>query len=162
MIRSYEFSFTSHLAAPAAVLWVHATSMDGVNRELWPLVQMTYPANVTALEAATIPLGQRLFRSWILLFGILPIDYDDLTFVEIDIGSRFLERSPMLTQREWQHQRTIEPLDEGCTVTDSIRFTPRLPGIGAFLLPIFRLAFRLRHRNLRRLFGQARANTAGR
>jgi len=38
----------------------------------------------------------------------VPIDYDDLTFIELEPVRRFLERSPMLSQREWQHERVIE------------------------------------------------------
>ena len=98
--RHFAFEVRSRLAAPADRVWAHATSMRGVNSELFPLVRMTHP------------LG----------------------------SGRFLERSPMLSQREWEHERKVEPR----------------PGIAA-LAPLFRavflLAFRLRHRNLRRRFG---------
>ena len=51
----------------------------------------------------------------------MPIDYDDLTFIELEPVRRFLERSPMLSQREWQHvlndQEThtilVHPTDSG-------------------------------------------------
>ena len=51
-------------------------------------------------------LGERLFRSWILLFGVLPIDYDDITLVSIEPGRGFHERSSMLSMRVWEHERT--------------------------------------------------------
>ena len=36
-------------------------------------------------------------RSWILLFGVMPVDYDDLGLERIEPGRGFLERSTMLT-----------------------------------------------------------------
>lgn len=30
--------------------------------------------------------GQRLFRSWLLLFGVIPIDYDDICIAQIGPG----------------------------------------------------------------------------
>ena len=149
------FELTSRLAAPPDVVWAHATSFAGVNRELFPLARMTHPRGAT-LDPAGIVLGQRLLRSWILAAGILPIDYDDLTFVELEPGRRFLERSPMLSQREWTHERIVEPDGRGARVTDRVRFVPRVAALGPLHEPVFRLAFRLRHRNLRRRFGEGR------
>jgi len=41
--RIYSFEITSELPASPEAAWRHATNMRGVNRELWPLVRMTYP-----------------------------------------------------------------------------------------------------------------------
>ena len=151
--RRYQFQFTTRLAAPAAEVWAHATSMRGVNRELFPLARMTHPRELSVLEPGLVPLGRRAFRSWIFAFGLVPIDYDDLTFVELEWGRRFLERSPMLTQREWQHERVVEPVSGGSAITDRISFAPRVPWLGPLLHPVYWLTFALRHRNLRRIFG---------
>jgi hypothetical protein len=153
MARSYEFSFSSTLAVSAQQAWEHASSLAGVNRELAPLARMTYPAAAAVLTPATVPLKQRLFRSWILLFGVLPVDYDDLTLMELEPGRRFLEHSTMLSQRDWVHERIIEAADQGCRVSDRLRFVPRVALLGPLYLAMFRLTFRLRHRNLVRLFG---------
>ena len=157
--RSHGFEFSSRLAAPAAEVWAHATSMRGVNRELFPLARMTHPRELSVLEPELVSIGRRAFRSWIFAFGLLPIDYDDLTFVELEWGRRFLERSPMLTQREWQHERVIEPAAGGSLVTDRVRFVPRAPALGPVFLLVFRLTFRLRHWQLRRIFGKRIAMT---
>ena len=151
--RSHRFEFSSRLAAPAAEVWAHATSMRGVNRELFPLARMTHPREFSVLDPQRVPIGRRTFRSWILAAGVLPIDYDDLTFVALEPGRRFLERSPMLTQREWQHERVVEPAAGGSTITDRVSFAPRVPWLGPLFLAVFRTAFALRHRNLRRIFG---------
>lgn len=155
------FAHASRLAADPARVWAHATSMAGVNRELFPLARMTYPAAFAHLDPDRVPLGRRAFRSWILAFGILPIDYDDLTFVTLEPGRRFLERSPMLTQREWRHERVLESCPGGTLLTDRVAFAPRVPALGRLQLRLFGLAFALRHRNLRRLFGTAAPGHGG-
>ena len=66
------------------------------------------------------PTGVRLFRSWVLLFGILPVDYDDLTLVRVEPGRGFLESSRLLTSRRWDHERTLEAASPGSVLTDRI------------------------------------------
>ena len=153
----WSFSFETRLGADAAAVWAHAVSIEGVNRELAPLARMTAPPGLRRLDGSDLVLGQRLLRSWILAFGVLPIDYDDLTLVELEPGRRFLERSPMLSQRLWQHERTVDPIPGGCVVRDTVHFEPRLRWLGYLQLPVFRLVFANRHRRLARIFGAARS-----
>jgi ligand-binding SRPBCC domain-containing protein len=143
----------SSLSAPVEVVWEHVSTFDGVNDELRPLMRMTVPAHVRGLEPDDVVLGERLFRSWVLLFGVLPIDYDDLTLVAIEPGRGFQERSTMLSMRVWEHDRTLEPNGSGCVVRDRLGFEPRVPGMGPLLERIIRGTFRHRHRRLRRRFG---------
>ncbi|MFY0570462.1 SRPBCC family protein [Archangium lansingense] len=157
--REYGFSFSSELRAPPEEVWSHATDMQGVNREFFPLVRMTWPGPDSRLHAPPV-LGQRMFRSWILLFGLLPIDYDDLSLAEFEPGRRFLECSVMFSQKQWVHERIVTPTTTGCRLTDSVRFTPRLHALGALQLAVFRLSFRWRHRNLRRLFSRGQRKAA--
>lgn len=117
---------------------------------------MTFPAHVTDLSAAWEP-GRRLFRSWLLLGGVVPIEYDDLTFVAVEPGRRFVERSSLLTQRVWEHERRIEPTPAGCRLTDRVRFAPRVAWLAPVFASVFHAVFRLRHHNLRRAFGTAAA-----
>ena len=67
------------------------------------------PADAEDLTDGWRP-GQRLFRSWLLVGGLLPVDYDDVSFAEVEPGRRFLERSSLLSQSVWEHERTIEPV----------------------------------------------------
>lgn len=147
---------SSVLRAPPEVVWRHAVSPWGVNRELGPLFHMTFPRDVQDLTASWRP-GETLFRSWLLLGRVLPVEFDDLAFAEVDVGRRFLERSTLLSQRVWEHERTISPADGGCVLGDRVRFEPRWPALGPLSRRIFALVFRLRHRNLRRLFGASEA-----
>ena len=148
-----RFEIHSRLAADAATVWAHASSLEGVNRELMPLCRMTFPAHARTLSEATVPLGRRLFRSWVLLGGVLPVDYDDLVLVELEPGRRFLERSTLATQRLWEHERTLTPIEGGLEVTDRLRFEPRMDWMLAASRAVVRMLFTHRHRRLRAIFG---------
>lgn len=150
----FTFSFETRLQAHPSDVWAHASTFDGVNRELFPLARMTAPPSVHTLDNEDIVPGRKLLRSWILAFGVIPVDYDDLVLVEIESGRRFLERSSMLTQRLWEHERVIEPVAGGCIVRDRVRFEPRIRALGHLQKPIFRLVFANRHRQLARIFGR--------
>jgi hypothetical protein len=151
--RRAEFRISTRLPAGAEAVWARAMSAEGINDELGPLLKMTVPRGLGELDLTTVEPG-RLGRSWILLFGLLPVDYDDLGLERIEPGRGFLERSTMLSQRLWEHERTIEPRkDGGCTVTDRIAWEPRPPLPGRWLRPLFGAVFRHRHRRLRRHFG---------
>lgn len=151
-----ELSISSILAADPARLWRHAVSPSGIDRELRPLLRMTFPAGGDDVTRGWAP-GRCLGRSWMLLGGVLPVEYDDLVFVEVEPGRRFLERSSLLSQRVWEHERVLEPVAGGCWIRDRIRFEPRLGGLAPLHALVFRWVFRMRHRNLRRLFGPALA-----
>jgi ligand-binding SRPBCC domain-containing protein len=144
---------SSHLDAPAEAVWARASTFAGVNEEFGGLLRMTAPREVRERSLGAVRVGERVCRSWILLLGVVPIDYDDLTLVELDPPHGFLERSPMLSNRLWEHRRAIEPDAEGCVVTDTIRYEPRLPVPHAVLGRVYGAVFAWRHRNLRRRFG---------
>lgn len=149
--------FESTLAASAPEVWAEVSTMRGVNAELLPFVRMTYPAGSGGLESAPIRPGEILFRSWLLLFGLLPIDRHALSIERLYPGEGFDERSSSWSQREWIHRRRVRPVGQGCCVTDELAFEPRL-GLAA---PASRFVvgalFRHRHRRLRARFGTADA-----
>ena len=99
----------SLLAASPETVWERASTFEGVNDELRPLLRMTAPARVRALDPSEVVLGERIFRSWVLLFGVLPIDFDDLTLIALEPGRGFHERSRMLSMKVWEHERSLEP-----------------------------------------------------
>ena len=145
--------FSSELAASPEIVWQHATTMKGVNEELRPLLRMTVPAGLSGVRLDALPAGAHAGRSWLLLFGWLPLDYDDLTFVEHGPGRRFLERSTMLTQSCWEHERLVEPIEGGCRLVDRLQWRGRVVGLGALYRLAVPLLFAHRHRWLRRRFG---------
>jgi hypothetical protein len=128
--------------------------MAGVNDELWPVVRMTHPRGLERLDDQPVPLGTRLFRSWLLLFGVVPIDWDDLCFERLEPGRGFRERSVLLSQRVWIHERTLDAVPGGTQVTDRLTFEPRVSVLGGVYRGVFAAVFRHRHRRLRRAFAR--------
>jgi hypothetical protein len=161
--RLRRFEVASELAAGADEVWAHATSPAGVNYEMSPWLHMTFPHGMGNVTEGWVP-GRTLFRSWLFVVGVLPLDYDDVAFVAVEPGRRFQERSMLLSQRVWEHERVIEPLAadspwapaRGCRVTDRLGFEPRIAALGAIYEGIFRQVFAHRHRRLRKRFGQLR------
>jgi ligand-binding SRPBCC domain-containing protein len=151
----FSFTMSSHLAGSAERVWTHASDFQELNREFWPLLRMTYPAGKARMTPESFPLGTVAFRSWMLLFGVLPVEYDDITLVELVPGQHFSEVSRMLAIREWRHRRGVTTEGAGCLLQDDIAFTPRWRLMGPFQVWLFRLVFKKRHRALRRLFGDA-------
>ena len=66
-----RFEVTSVVAAPPEEVWRRISTMAGVNAELGPIFRMTHPADVDSLSPDDVVPGERLFRSWVLLFGIV-------------------------------------------------------------------------------------------
>jgi hypothetical protein len=154
-MRRAEIQVSSRLSAVAPEVWSRVMSAEGINDELGPWMRMTVPRGLDSLDLETVEPGH-LGRSWILLFGLIPFDYDDIGLAEIEQGRRFLERSTMLSQRLWEHERVVEPAGDGaCTITDRLAWELRMPLPGGLMRPLVRAIFRHRHRQLRRHFGPA-------
>jgi hypothetical protein len=150
MQRRAEIAVSSELAADAAALWERIIDPAGINDELRPLMRMTVPAGARDFGLDD-PEPGHIGRSWLLLFGFLPFDYDDLTIVRLEHGRGFLERSSMLSMRLWEHERTLTPLGKGrCRITDRVAWQPRPPLPGVWLRPLVHAIFNHRHRRLRR------------
>lgn len=146
------------MAAPADAVWARISTPQGINYELAPWLRMTMPRPLEGRTLDDVELGRPLGRSWLLLFGFLPFDYDDLMIGERDRGRRFLETSSTLTMARWNHERVLIPRDRGCEVTDKLCFQPR----GLFarsrtvrraMRSIVTAIFRHRHRRLTDYFG---------
>jgi ligand-binding SRPBCC domain-containing protein len=148
-----EIEISSRLDADADAVWDRVTTPQGINDEMRPIMRMTVPPGVERLDPESVELGRPIGRSWVLLFGLVPFDYDDITVIGLDPGRRFLERSSMLSQRVWEHERTLEREGAGCLITDRVRWEPRLGLPGGPLRPLIGFFFHHRHRRLRLRFG---------
>ena len=84
VVRTFRIS--SDLATAPEAVWRHVTDLDGVNGELAPLLRMTVPPGLEHARLDQLPIGRRAGRSWLLLFGFLPVDFDDLTIAEFGPG----------------------------------------------------------------------------
>jgi ligand-binding SRPBCC domain-containing protein len=152
--KSVQLSFHSRLQAPAEDVWKHSTNFDLLNREFAPWLKMTSP-NSSLLE---VPQGSQLpvqlFRSYILLFGILPVEYDDIGLEAWQEGRWFQEDSTMLSMKVWRHRREILPQGEGsCRIQDDLEFVPRIGVLGPAARLAAGLVFSHRHNRLRTIFG---------
>jgi len=146
-----ELTFRSALSAPRDRVWAWVTSVEGISRELSPIVRMTTPRGVKRIGDVPIEPGKPLFRSWILLFGIIPIDRSDLTLLRLEDGRGFVEQSPMLSMSLWRHARTLEADGERTLLTDELTFRPRLAT--ALTRWFIEKVFHHRHAVLKRHFG---------
>jgi hypothetical protein len=139
---------------PAAQVWARAVTEEGINAELAPILRMTMPPGLRGRTVDDVEVGVPLGRSWILLGGLLPVDYDDLCLAELEPGRRFLERSSTLAFRVWQHERVVEPEGAGsCRVTDALGIELRpaiawIPGAELLAATIVGALFHHRHRRL--------------
>jgi hypothetical protein len=139
-------------------VWAAVTDLAQINDELMPLMRMTAPRGWKSRSLEQLQPGQRLFRSWLLLLGVVPVDYDDLMIAEIEPGRRFQERSRMMSASVWEHERVVVPTGpESCRVTDRVGFVPRTALHGTVLRRVVPVLFAHRHRRLRRRYGAGRA-----
>ena len=159
MGRPVEFERSATLAAPATVVWQHATTMRGVNEELQPWVRMTFPAQFASLDDADETLlGQVVFHSWLLAGGWVPFDRHSLRLVEIDdrgdAGGAFVEESTSWLQSRWRHERDVVALGGGRSLlTDRLVVVPRVPLARPVVARIVPWLFTRRHRRLAARFG---------
>lgn len=154
------FTIRSELGVTPESFW-QGMSMAAVNAELHPLVHMTTPAVWRECAVSQWSTGRVLFRSVILLFGLLPVDVHSLRLAHIDSTRGFVERSHSWANRLWQHERVTTRTPFGCTITDTVLVESRLPGMATLLLPIYQTVFRHRHRRLRAMHSAPRTAGAG-
>lgn len=147
-----SFTIRSRIATTPDRFW-SAMSMRAVNAELNPLVHMTAPAHWRRCPLPQWETGRTLFRSWILLFGVLPVDRHALQLTDIDPAGGFRERPQSWANKLWQHERRTEVVPGGCEVMDTVTVHSRMPGMAVLMLPIYRLVFSHRHRRLKAHWG---------
>ena len=150
MRKTLSLRFESRLLAPRERIWEWITSIDGISAEMRPLLRMTFPRHIRSLADIEIDPGVPLFRSYLFLFGVLPIDYSDLSLLEFTPGSGFIEQSAMGSMQLWRHARYIAacPPDPAALVlVDELTFQPRMaPPLVAWFVRRF---FAHRHKVLR-------------
>lgn len=152
MAAPITLRFESRLTASAEEVWQWITSLEGIAAEMRPLLRMTAPAGIRSLTDVPLTPGVPLFRSHLLLFRVLPVDYSDLTLTQIVPGRGFVEQSRMGSMKQWQHVRQIHP----CPGTDLVVLVDELTFVPRFATTVTRWGvrafFQHRHRVLSRHF----------
>ena len=67
-----EIVTRSRLDAPPEAVWARVAGFDGINDEFQPWMKMTAPRDVKARGLEGLTVGERICRSWIVLFGVIP------------------------------------------------------------------------------------------
>ena len=147
------------LSARAEDVWAAAVSEAGIDYELRPILKMRMPRALRGKSIDEVPVGEPLGKAWLLLFGAIPVDYDDFSLAERGPGFRFLESSTMLSLSRWSHERTVEPGEGRCVVRDRLTFEVRrplgaVPGMAALAERIVSFLFAHRHRRLAARYGR--------
>jgi ligand-binding SRPBCC domain-containing protein len=150
-------SASVRLAASPEEVWAWATTPEGINDEFRPWMRMTIPRAFRDASIADLEAPVTLGRSWILAFGVVPFDWDDLHLAEIGDRS-FSERSTMLSASWWHHDRRVEADDGGSVVRDELAFELRrplrwVPGSSRLHRAVVARIFSHRHARLAARFG---------
>ncbi|MGH1484600.1 MAG: hypothetical protein ACRBCI_00185 [Cellvibrionaceae bacterium] len=143
--------FESEVKANPETVWNWIASGAGIEKEISPIIRMSSLAAIEPSKIGQVVLGEPLVRSWIWLFGFIPIGYSDLTLIEINQGKGFLEKSPMSNMCNWEHERRMEVVESGSIIKDILIFEPRfLPKISCMFINFL---FNHRHKKLVKYLG---------
>lgn len=151
---------TSYVSALPDAVWRRISTAEGINHELRPWLRMTTPRGLRGQTLDAVPLRRPLGRSWVLLLGLIPFEFDDIFLAERGPGRRFLETSSSLTMRHWHHERVITETNGGSEVSDRLQFEPRglagrIPWIRQAMRRFVTSVFRHRHRRLTGYFSDS-------
>lgn len=152
-MKTVEVVRSSIVAAPRQQVWDRVVTAAGVAHEFGPLLTMRFPAALEGRSIAEVPLDRPLGRAWILLGGLLPVEFDDLQIVDVQGPRHFRERSRLGSCRAWEHHRELVQLPDGSTrVTDTLRAQPRVLVPAPAVRAVVGALFAHRHRRLARTF----------
>lgn len=127
-------------------------TMAGVNEELHPFLHMSSPIEWRTQPISGWPINTRLFKSWITLAGVIPVDRHQFEFKAIHRHG-FKECSSSFFNHEWHHERTIEASAEHSIIRDSVHYTSKVAVAGILMKPLYQAIFKHRHRKLRLKYG---------
>lgn len=148
-----ELKFVSKVSTAPEELWPRINSFEKLNSELSPFLRMSCPEKYRLVPFDVFPSGRPLFKSIIYLFRFIPVEVSNIRFAAIYPGKGFSEDSVMILSSSWKHKRYITPFEEGAIIADELDITPRFSVFETAIRLFTRITFKIRHRNLRILFG---------
>ena len=150
MPRQVVVTRSSVVPRSPQVVWDRVTSPEGIDAEMRPLLSMRMPREMAGRRIEDLPLDEPLGRAWLLLLGVLPVEYDDFSLMAVDPPRSFHEDSRLLSARRWQHRRELEPVTGGTRVTDTLTVDPRALVPGLLVRAVVGALFAHRHLRLAR------------
>ena len=152
-MAAVTLTFTTTLAQPPEKVWAHATSLEGINAEIAPLLRIATPPGVKDLATLKDFLATgRPLTAMLMGGGWLPLTWWEPR-VELLEGMRFVERSSMPPFVLWRHERELKPAGAGTEVVDRITLAPRFPWPEPVVQGFVEQLFLHRHRRLKEMFG---------
>lgn len=145
-----QLRFQTDVSTDPDLFWKRQ-SIATINQEMAPLLRMTAPAQYRQLQLKDWKGEAPLFASWVLLFGLIPLDRHCFEKLDFPGEREFIETSTSWNNKTWQHRRFVTATATGCTVTDELQFTPRMAWMTPVVTWIVKMAFQNRHRYLARL-----------
>ena len=88
-MTAVEVVRASVVRAPRDEVWARVVTAEGVADEFGPLLTMRFPASLAGASIADLPRGRPIGRAWILLAGVVPVEFDDLVIVELEAPRYF-------------------------------------------------------------------------
>ncbi|AZZ36921.1 hypothetical protein CIK05_09000 [Bdellovibrio sp. qaytius] len=147
-----QLRFESTVNASIDQVWQSITSLQGLTSEMMPLMRLTAPKGFKNLS--DIYPRQKDIKSYVLLFGVFPIDTTDLHLKSLTVHKGFIEESNMASMNYWRHERKLTQLSASqVSIVDELTFEPRrFTKISVYIIKKF---FEHRHKNLKKLFEES-------
>ena len=145
-----HLKFESQVNASLEQVWQSITSLEGLTAEMMPFMRLTAPKGFKTLS--DIYPRKNNFKSYVLLFGIIPIDTTDLNLKSLILHNGFVEESNMASMKYWRHKRSLKGVSAyQVLIIDELTFEPcRFANISIFIIKKF---FVHRHKKLKTIFG---------
>jgi ligand-binding SRPBCC domain-containing protein len=127
-------------------------SIATISQEMGPWLRMTAPPHYRQIQLLDWRGDNTLFASWVLLFGLIPIDRHSFEKIVFPAEREFIETSSSWNNKHWQHRRLVTATENGCSVIDELIFTPRMHWMTPLVTLIVNMVFKNRHRNLKKFY----------
>lgn len=82
--EEHVFRKVSEIDCPVDKVWERVTTQEGINDEMGPYMKMTMPKQFRGKSIADVTPGTRIGKSFLLLFGVLPFGFDDITVARLE------------------------------------------------------------------------------
>ena len=148
-----NFEMESILTSDIEKLSKELFTMNGVNEELFPIINMSAPTMWKSKPITDWPKNRTLFKSRINFLGYIPIDLHRFEFSDTSKYG-FKECSSSLMNKRWKHERSIIQSGDNVIVRDRVNYESKVGIMGLLLKPVYTSIFKHRHSRLKAKYGK--------